>query len=173
MQELAKALEDVKCLHERVLGRPAPELGPQSYAPFPAGVDPLHHALLEVQNLKEISAQVSSLPRRDAWVPPADSFVTKDEYIVRLEVPGVPREDLNVSVVGNECVVRGERKAPEHASMRPMAIERPWGPFERRFAIPTGSRVEKVKARAHDGVLELRIPMEGVEIPKEQKVDVA
>lgn len=172
MQELAQALEDVKCLHQRVLGRPAPELGPQSYIPFPPGVDPLRHALLEVQNLKAMSQQVSSLPRRDAWVPPADSFATKDEYVVRLEVAGIPREDLNVSVVGNECIVRGERKAPEHPRLRPMAIERPWGPFERRFAVPAGSLVEKVKAHAHDGVLELRIPMKGVEIPKEQKVDV-
>lgn len=173
MQELKQAFEEVKGLHQKVLDRPAPDLGPQSFIPFPPGVDPLDHALLEVQQLKEMAEKVAFAPRPGAWVPMTDSFVTKDEFIVRLEAPGVSREDLKVFVVGGECVVRGERKPPHCVgATRPMALERPWGPFERRFVVPVGSRIKEMKARLVEGLLEIRIPTEVLEAPKEQKVEV-
>jgi HSP20 family protein len=100
--------------------------------------------------------------------------VTENEFVVRLEIPGVSREDLKVFVVGGECVVRGERKPPQCAgTMRPVSLERPWGPFERRFVLPVGSRIDEMKARALEGVLEIRIPVEGIDVPKEQKIDVS
>jgi HSP20 family protein len=141
--------------------------------PFPPGVDPFQHALQEVQRLKETSDQVALAPRPSSWMPALDSFVTKDELLVRIEVPGVSREDLEVFVVDGECVVRGERKPPQcPGSMRPMAIERPYGAFERRFVAPAGSRIDQMKARTQDGVLELRIPMKDVEFTKEHKIEV-
>jgi HSP20 family molecular chaperone IbpA len=57
--------------------------------------------------------------------------------------------------------------------MRPMLVERPWGPFERRFVLPTGSRVGEMKARYVNGVLEIAIPVDPVELPKEQKIEIA
>jgi HSP20 family protein len=173
MQELKQALDEMKGLYQTVLGRPAPELGQPSFLPFPVGVDPIQHALFEVQRLKEVAKQVAFAPRPDAWMPPADSFVTENEFVVRLEVPGVSREDLKVFVVGGECVIRGERKPPQcTGAMRPVSLERPWGPFERRFVLPVGSRIDEMKARVLEGVLELRIPVEGIDVPKEQKIDV-
>ena len=85
----------------------------------------------------------------------------------------VSREDLKVFVLGGECIVRGERKPPHQVgAARPIALERPFGPFERRFVIPVGSRVDELKARVTGGLLEIRIPMEGVDVPKEQKVEL-
>ena len=173
MQKLQQALDEMKGLHQQVLGWPPPELGPQSFFPFPPGIDPVKHALLEVKHLKELAEQFARAPKPGAWIPPADVWLTKDEFIVRLEVPGVPHDELDVFVVANECVVRGERKPHEKVDeWRPVAIERPFGPFERRFSIPTGCQPEEMKAKATDGVLELRIPLHEVEAPKEQKVEV-
>lgn len=173
MQELEKALKQVKGLHQEVLGRPAPDLVPPAFVPFPVGVDPREHALLEVQRLQELAERVSLAPRPGAWMPFADSFVSKEELIIRLEIPGISREDIEVHVVGGECVVRGERKPPQCAGeMRPMRVERAWGPFERRFVIPVGARVDEMKARALDGLLELRVPLKPIDAPKEQKIDV-
>lgn len=174
MQELTQALDEMKGLYQKVLGRPAPDLGPQSYVPLPAGVDPFQHALMEVEHLKRLSEQVAYAPRTGAWMPAADSFVTEDEFVVRMELPGVSREDLKVFVVGGECVVRGERKPPQCVgTMRPMALERPWGSFERRFVLPVGSRIDEMKAKVSEGLLELRIPVEGMAKPKEQKVEIS
>lgn len=174
MQELEKALEDMRVLHQEVLGRPVPDLGPSSFIPFPVGVDPIRHVLTEVEHLKKIAEQVQTMPKASAWMPPADCFVTKEEFVVRLEVPGIPREELKVFVVDGECVVRGERKPLEPTDdLQPLMFERPWGPFERRFALPRGSKIDKLEARARDGVLELRAPLKEEHEPKEQKVEVA
>ena len=83
------------------------------------------------------------------------------------------REDLKVLVASGECIVRGERKLPANtAGVRPLSIERPWGPFERRFVLPVGSKPESVIARYLEGVLELRVPTNRGGILQETKVDV-
>jgi HSP20 family protein len=172
MQELKQALEETKGLYQTVLGRPAPEVG-LSLLTLPTGVDPIQQALLEVQSLKEVAKQIAFAPRPGAWMPLADSFLTENEFVVRIEIPGVSREDLKVFVVAGECVVRGERKPPQcGGAMRPVSLERPWGFFERRFVLPAGSRIDEMKARALEGVLEVRIPVEGIDAPKEHKIDV-
>jgi len=173
MQELKQALKEVQGLHQKILGHAAPELGPQDYFPFPAGVDPLRHALWEVEQLGQISERAAFAPRVGAWLPPADSFATPDEFIVCIELPSVSREDLKVFVLGGECIVRGERKPPVHLTKaRPLGLERPWGPFERRFVIPVGSHVDRMTAKVSGGLLEIRIPMDAANVPQQQKVEV-
>lgn len=174
MQEVNQALNEVKELYRKVLGRPAPDLQPGSFVPFPPGVDPLNHVVHEVQHLKHLSEQLAMAPRPVSWVPQADCFASKDTFVIRLEVPGIDRKDLKVFVAGGECLVRGERKQPEWLSeMRPLMVENSWGPFERRFALPEGCVLDKVSARCEGGVLELRLPIEAREAPKETKVEVA
>jgi HSP20 family molecular chaperone IbpA len=112
MQEVNQALSEVKELYQRILGRPAPELQPTSFVAFPPGVDPLNHALHEVQYLKQLSEQIAMAPRPVTWVPLADCYASKDTFVVRLEVPGIDRKDLKVFLTGGECLVRGERKSP-------------------------------------------------------------
>jgi HSP20 family molecular chaperone IbpA len=53
-----------------------------------------------------------------------------------------------------------------------MALEGPWGRFERRFALPAGSHPEQLHARYHDGVLELRITTDRVRTPVEMKIEI-
>jgi HSP20 family protein len=173
MQELEQALEETRALHQKVLGQPAPDLAPQAYLPFPPGVDPIRTALAEVAQLKELWERARLMPRPASWIPPADVLTTGGELVVRLEIPGISREDVKVLFVGNECIVRGERKAPAYSGdPRPLAIERPWGPFERRFPLPAGARAAGTKARMASGLLELRIPLEQLEPEREQKIDV-
>ncbi len=173
MQTLEQALRELEDLHQKVFGRPAPELGARPLAPFPPGVDPLKHTLHEVQRLKEIADQVAFAPRPGCWVPAMDSFLIDDEFVVRLDVPGVSREDIEVFVVDGECIVRGDRKPPHGKSpLRPLALERASGPFERRFVAPHGTDLTKIKARTVDGVLELRIPVEVTEPAKEHRIEV-
>lgn len=174
MQEVNQVLDQVKDLYAKVLGRPAPAIDPRSYAEFPPGVDPVRHTVQEVQQLKQLSEQLAFAPVATAWVPPADSFLAKDAHVIRMEIPGVAKESLEVFVAGTECVVRGERKPVEDESeLRPLRVERFWGPFERRFALPAGTLPDRVSARQSDGVLELKIQIDQEGIRKENKVVVA
>lgn len=173
MQEVTQALNEVRDLYQKVLGTPAPDVEPGSYVSFPPGVDPLHHAIEEVHRLKQFSEQMASAPGPISWVPSADSFVADETFVIRLEVPGISRDDLKVFLAGGECVIRGQRKPPESAAnIRPLSIERPWGPFERRFTLPAGSYPDRITARYADGVLEVRVATEGGTKAKEMKVEV-
>jgi HSP20 family protein len=99
--------------------------------------------------------------------------MTDDVYVIRVELSGVPREELKVFVTGGECIVRGERKPPTESVEVPVAIERGWGPFERRFALPQDCRADEVSARYQDGVLEVRIDREKRRTPAETTIEVA
>ena len=160
MSELDQTLQDVKALYERVFGWPAPPLGFQSRISLPIGVDPIEHVKREVEHLRSMPLP-TALVGRAAWMPTADSFVTENELIIQIDVSGVSREDLSVRVHGGECIVRGERKPPAKlSSMRPLSIERPWGPFERRFTLPVGSRTKEISARSLAGMIELHVPLD-------------
>ena len=84
MQAMSKALEEMKGLYEKVVGTPAPQLRPSDYVPFPIGVDPLQHALLEARQCAGLSEYTATAPRPGAWVPAADSFLAGDELLIRL-----------------------------------------------------------------------------------------
>lgn len=173
MQNVSAALNEVKELYQQFLGRPAPEIVPGSYLSFPPGVDPMNHALEEVEQLKKLSQHIATAPGPIAWVPRADTFATKDGLVMRLEIPGVDRETLKVVVTGSECVVRGERKAVVGEElMRPVVLERPWGHFERRFVLPAGTQPDRITARYREGVLELKVAGDGPGIQSEMTVEV-
>ena len=172
MQDVSQALDEVRALYHKVVGTPAPAVDRAHFADFPPGVDPMQHAMREVDALKEISRQMA--PAAVTWMPPADVFAGDDVLVVRIDVPGVAREGLKVLVIGGECVVRGERKPPENArQLRAVALERSCGPFERRFALPAGSHPDKITARYEEGVLELRIIREDRGAPKEMKIELS
>jgi len=173
MENVQKALDDVKALYQEFVGPPAPEILPAGYTSFPPGVDPIRHAVEEIDQLKRLSRQVAVAPHPTAWSPPADTFSGPGGMVIRLEIPGVAREDLKVFLVHGECVVRGDRRpAPGEPELRPLSLERPWGSFERRFLLPSGTAPEKVQARYRDGILELQIGGDGDGIPGEMTVDV-
>ncbi len=93
------------------------------------------------------------------WNPAADVMENKDEYIFKLEVPGVAREDINVEFHENTLTVKGERKAETDVKEEDIhRIERFSGSFSRSFTLPGESDSDKIEARLKDGVLELRIP---------------
>ena len=174
MQELNRAFSEVKDLYTKVVGQQAPEIDPSSFVAFPPGVDPLSHTLNEVQVLKQLAERMATAPTAVSWVPRADSFVAKDAFVFRLEIPGAERDELKVFVTGGECVVRGKVEPPERsADLRPLAMERPWGAFERRFTLPPGVNADKVSARYREGVLELRVEADTSGVVQKTMVDVA
>jgi HSP20 family protein len=100
-------------------------------------------------------------PRRTAAARPAvDIRETETQYVIAVEVPGVPRENLAVEVDRDVLTVRGERKVAtdeaDESSLR--RVERYHGSFARSFSLPTDVDAEAIEAALHDGVLELTIP---------------
>jgi HSP20 family protein len=101
------------------------------------------------------------------WTPPVEIYDTGDALMVRVELPGVAKEDVQVEVHENTLSLRGERK-PD-ASIKEGQYhrqERAYGPFQRNFRLPVQVDTEKVQATYRDGLLELRLPKSEAAKPK-------
>ncbi len=174
MRDIEQSLETVKALYEEVVGTPAPDVEPESYAPFPPGADPDRLVDAEVEELTRVVRAAAAAPTPFAWIPPVDTVASGKGLVFQVDVPGVTRDELEVFVAGGELVVRGIRKAPAlEKDTRPVAVERMWGPFERRIPLPAGADSEEVAATCRDGVLELRIAVDTTSRHEERKVRVA
>ena len=74
-----------------------------------------------------------------AWSPFVDVFERGDDLVIRAEVPGVDRKDIEVRVENDTLVIRGERKRdPELSEANTYRQERYYGAFTRRFSLPKG-----------------------------------
>lgn len=101
------------------------------------------------------------------WVPPVDIYETNEGFVLKVELPGVQKDDLHLEVHDRTLTIRGERKPeteiPEdHYHRR----ERSYGSFQRVFTLPTPIDADKVQANVHDGVLELQLPKHETAKPK-------
>ena len=94
---------------------------------------------------------------RADWIPAADIYEDEREYMLALDLPGIDRERLDVSLDEGRLVVRGERAAPaEGLGVR--RAERPHGRFVRSFSLPDAVERERITADYKDGVLALHLP---------------
>jgi HSP20 family protein len=108
------------------------------------------------------------------WSPTADISETEGGYVVRAELPGVPREDIKVSVAEGVLTVTGERRhEKEDKSERFHRIERFRGSFARSFALPADADAGAIRAESKDGTLTVHIPKAAGAKPKSIEVKVA
>lgn len=107
----------------------------------------------------------------EGWAPPVDIFEDNDKYIVKAEVPGMRKEDLNVSLDGNTLNISGERKAEEEKREgESYRSERYFGHFQRSVTLPMAVKAEKIEASYKDGVLSIQLPKSEEAKPKQIQV---
>ena len=93
-----------------------------------------------------------------AWSPAVDIFETEDEIIVRAEVPGMDRNDIELSLENNVLTLTGDRKLQKETEDENYhRIERSYGSFSRSFSIPAMVNEDKIRAEYNDGVLSIAL----------------
>lgn len=93
------------------------------------------------------------------WMPPVDVRETDEAYLVAAELPGVSKEDVEITVENNVLTLRGERKWQAESNGESFhRVERSYGRFTRTFTLPRTVRPDDVEARFDDGVLYLTLP---------------
>jgi HSP20 family protein len=99
-------------------------------------------------------------PAAPAFVPTFEVRETKDAYVFKADVPGVPEKDLVIQMTGNVLSISGERKQDDvqKDGERTFAYERSYGQFSRSFSLPDSADGERATADVKDGVLTLRVP---------------
>ncbi|MBC7330678.1 Hsp20/alpha crystallin family protein [bacterium] len=111
--------------------------------------------------------------RREEFHPLTDIKETENEFIVKMELPGVKPEDVEITLTGDTLTIRGEKKEEERTEKENyLRVERCYGAFQRSFTLGTAVKADEVKATYKDGVLEVRVPKAEEAKPKPIKIKV-
>ena len=109
------------------------------------------------------------------WVPPVDIFETAGrDLVIKVELPDVNREDVEVTVENNTLTLRGEKKLPADVKEEQFRrVERRYGTFTRSFTLPNTVDAGKVSAEFKNGVLTVKLPFKEEAKPRTINVEVA
>ena len=107
------------------------------------------------------------------WAPAADLRETADSYLLDVDVPGLTKEEIELSVVDNYITIKGERKHETKEEKEGYHLfERYYGSFQRSFEIAGGFDANNIAARYENGVLHLTVPKREEAKPKLIEVKV-
>jgi len=123
-----------------------------------------------VRLFEDIFAPVENINARAFFTPPVDVEETENHYVVKMDVPGVAKEDLKIEMLKDKLSVSGERKWSPPKDQANRINERVHGKFERsvRFNAPVDA--EKIEASYVHGVLEISVPK--AEIAKPRQIEI-
>jgi len=108
-----------------------------------------------------------------AWTPSCDIFETKDNIVLKVELPGLKKEDVKVNLENGVLSIRGERKLEEETKRENYyRMERQYGEFSRTFTIPGMVDVAHIMAEFKDGILKVTLPKHEEAKPKAVEVAV-
>ncbi len=108
------------------------------------------------------------------WAPAIDVEETDKEYLVKADLPDVKREEVKVAIQDGILAIEGERKREkEEKNKKFHRIERSYGKFVRRLAVPTDVDPQKIGAEFKEGVLRVHLPKSPVAKPREIDVQVS
>jgi HSP20 family protein len=107
------------------------------------------------------------------WIPRVESMLQGDQFIARVELPGVKKEDVQVEVMEESLVIRGERRH-EHEEQNEgfYQTEREYGEFHRIIPLPSGAIAESAEATFRDGVLEVRMNAAPSEASQGRRIEI-
>ncbi len=110
---------------------------------------------------------------RGSDIPRVDAYHTQDSLVVKVAIPGVRPEDVDVTVTGNILTIKGEVKGEDEVDERSYLIrEQRYGTFSRTLTLPKGLKTDEIEATYGEGVFTLTIPKADEIRPKEVKVTV-
>jgi HSP20 family protein len=133
---------------------------------------PLHRMRDQLNRLFDVS-DVGGEDLMAGWAPALDIQEKKDELIVRAEVPGMKKEDINVSLDDNQLVISGEKRCDtELNDAGGYRSECFYGRFHRSIPLPFAVNQKKIKAGYKDGVLTVHLPKSDEAKPRQIQVEV-
>jgi HSP20 family protein len=106
---------------------------------------------------------------RADWYPAADVYEDDAEYTVAVDLPGIDRSALDISVDDDRLTIKGKRDGQETTQHR---VECPRGKFLRTFSVPTSVDQREIKADYRDGVLQVHLPKRPERKPQRVEIKV-
>ena len=113
------------------------------------------------------------MPEMEEVSPKVDIFEEGDNFVVKAEIPGMKKEDIEVNLTDDMVTISGEKKHEEKVEKKDYyRLERSYGSFTRSFRLPKEVQTDKAKATFKDGVLEVKVPKTEEAKKKEKKITV-
>ena len=107
------------------------------------------------------------------FIPPVDIYEDANRLVLKLEVPGIPQEDLQINLENQTLTVKGERKLVNDEKEENFhRIERRYGSFVRSFSLPATVETESAQANYENGVLSIALPKKEAAKPKQVKIQI-
>ena len=107
------------------------------------------------------------------WAPELETFLRDDQFVVRMDLPGVTKDEVNVEVTDDSIVIHGERqKTHEEDRDGYYRSERNYGRFYREVQLPEGAQPESAKANYRDGVLEVSVTAPPRQVTRPRRVEI-
>ena len=107
------------------------------------------------------------------WIPAVDVAEGDDAYTVKMELPGVNKDDVKITLESNVLTIRGEKQAETEVNEKNFhRTERSYGSFQRSFTLPTSVKNDKIDAVYKDGILTVSLPKAEEAKPKQIEVKV-
>jgi len=107
------------------------------------------------------------------WAPAADVSETETEYLIKADLPEVRKEDLSITVQDGVLTLSGERRQEVRTENEKVhRVERAYGSFARRFALPENADEQSIRAESRDGVILIHIPKQKVVQPQPRQIEI-
>jgi HSP20 family protein len=107
------------------------------------------------------------------WAPSLDISETKDNFVVKAEVPGIDAKDIDISLTGDVLTIKGEKKQEREEKEEDYhLVERSYGSFYRSVRLPAEVESNKIKASYKNGILNITLPKSEKVKAKEVKIKV-
>jgi HSP20 family protein len=139
----------------------------------PSGWDPFRELAGLQERLDRMFRDIDRTRREEHfmashWTPPVDIYETDASFIVKLELPEVNKDSIDIRVEENELAITGERGLePGTSEDRYLRMERGYGTFTRSFSLTKAIDVSDIKATMKDGILRVELPKKGETPPKQ------
>ncbi len=123
-------------------------------------MDQLSRLRQEINRFFEMPmGETSTAPMFEGWSPAVDVFEDKDAITIKAEMPGMKKEDIDISLEGNTLYISGERREEKQTGQgATFRSERYFGKFYRTVDLPAPVDSSKVNAKYQDGILTMTLP---------------
>lgn len=136
----------------------------RGFKPFYRDVDRL---------INEFGFEPQEAIEQATWSPKVDVYETEESYVLKAELPGLKKEEIQIDLNDNTLTLKGEKKFDEKVEKENyVRVESSYGAFVRSFTLSDNVNAENISANYKDGILEVTLPKKEEAKPKEIKVEI-
>jgi HSP20 family protein len=108
-----------------------------------------------------------------AWAPALEMYEKDNNFVVKAELPGVKKDDVDVSITGDTLTIKGQKKASKEIKDEDYyRCESHYGSFSRSVTLPAAVDAKKIEASYENGILEVHVPKAKEAVPTKVEIKV-